>query len=110
MLKNIQIILSYLIVLLLSVNIPAVIAGALVSYDITRFGAVGDGKTLNTRYIQDAIDACSKNGGGLVIVKGGKFITGAIFLKQGVNLNIEKDGVLKGSVSQASGLRLKKVK
>ena len=70
-------------------------------YDITRFGAISDGKTLNTLYIQNAIDACSKSGGGIVIVPAGKFITGAIFLKQGVNLNIEKNGVLKGSVNQA---------
>jgi polygalacturonase len=76
-------------------------AGVPLSYNITKFGAVGDGITLNTRYIQNAIDECSKAGGGLVTVPAGKFITGAIFLKQGVNLNIEKEGVLKGSVNQA---------
>jgi polygalacturonase len=67
-------------------------------YVITDFGAVGDGKTLNTKAIQAAIDKCAstKKGGVLVIPKG-TFLSGAIFLKQGVNLLLEKDGVLKGS-------------
>jgi polygalacturonase len=67
-------------------------------YVITDFGAVGDGKTMNTKAIQAAIDKCAstKNGGILVIPKG-TFLSGAIFLKQGVNLLLEKDGVLKGS-------------
>ena len=67
-------------------------------YVITDFGAVGDGKTMNTKAIQAAIDKCAstKEGGVLVIPKG-TFLSGAIFLKQGVNLLLEKDGVLKGS-------------
>lgn len=69
-------------------------------YVITKFGAIGDGKTLNTEKIQNAINECFKNEGGVVVVPSGKFITGAIFLKQGVNLFIEKDGILKGSVRQ----------
>jgi hypothetical protein len=82
--------------LLVSFNMLVAFAGPLLKYDITRFGAEGDGKTLNTLFIQAAIDQCSKNGGGVVIIPAEKFITGAIFLKQGVNLNIEKNGVLKG--------------
>ena len=90
-----------LLALLLSANITAMTTGPSKQYDITGFGAIGDGKTLNTLFIQKAIEECSKNGGGVVVVPKGRFITGAIFLKQGVNLCIEKDGVLKGSVSQA---------
>ena len=69
-------------------------------YVITDFGAVGDGKTLNTKAIQAAIDKCSstKKGGVLVVPKG-TFLSGAIFLKQGVNLLLEKDGVLKGTTN-----------
>jgi polygalacturonase len=89
------------LILLLLVNLQVIVAGSSLKYDITRYGALPDGKTMNSRYIQDAIDACSKNGGGLVIVPGGIFITGALYLKQGVNLCIEKDGVLKGSTNQA---------
>jgi polygalacturonase len=64
---------------------------------ITDHGAIGDGKTLNTKAIQSTIDACAKAGGGDLIIPKGTFITGSIFLKQGVNLFIEKDAVLKGS-------------
>ncbi len=64
---------------------------------ISDHGAVGDGKTLNTTAIQSAIDSCATNGGGVVVVPRGVFITGSIFLKQGVDLRIEKWGVLKGS-------------
>jgi exo-poly-alpha-galacturonosidase len=67
------------------------------AYVITDFGAVGDGRTLNTNAIQTAIDRCAAAGGGVVIIPVGTFLSGAIFLKQGADLFIEKDGVLKGS-------------
>ena len=75
--------------------------GALVQrrYVITEHGAVGDGQTLNTKAIQTAIDRCAAEGGGVVVVPKGTFLSGAIFLKQGVNLSVDKDGVLKGSVN-----------
>ena len=69
-------------------------------YVITDSGAMGDGKTLNTQSIQQTIDRCAAAGGGTLVVPSGTFLTGAIFLKQGVNLTIEKDGVLKGSPEQ----------
>ena len=40
-------------------------------YNVNDFGAVPDGKTVNTREIQAAIDACAENGGGTVTVSGG---------------------------------------
>jgi polygalacturonase len=64
---------------------------------LSEHGAVGDGKTLNTLAIQAAIDRCATNGGGDIVVPKGTFVTGSIFLKQGVNLVVEKGGVLKGS-------------
>jgi polygalacturonase len=64
---------------------------------ISEHGSIGDGKTLNTRAIQATIDRCATNGGGAIVVPPGTFITGSIFLKQGVQLVIEKGGVLKGS-------------
>ena len=69
-------------------------------YVITDHGAIGDAQTLNTKAIQATIDKCSADGGGVVDVPKGTFITGAIFLKQGVNLQIEKDGTLKGTTEQ----------
>src|SRR5258708_5562979 len=62
---------------------------------ITGHGAVGDGKTLNTISIRQAIDHCAAAGGGVVVVPKGTFITGSIFLKQGVNLHLDASAVLK---------------
>jgi len=70
-------------------------------YIISEYGAVGDGTTINTKSIQTAIDKCSLAGGGVLVVPKGTFMTGAIFLKKGVNLFVEKEGVLKGTTRQS---------
>ncbi|MGA2053540.1 MAG: glycosyl hydrolase family 28 protein, partial [Opitutales bacterium] len=70
-------------------------------YVITDHGAVGDGQTLNTKAIQATIDLCAAQGGGVLVVPPGTFLTGALFFKQGVNLLIEKDGILKSTTSMA---------
>lgn len=69
-------------------------------YLITEFGAKGDSITKNTKTIQNCIDKCSSNGGGTVIIPKGVFLSGAIFLKEKVNLLIESGGKLKGCVDQ----------
>jgi polygalacturonase len=66
-------------------------------YLITDHGAIGDSKTINTKAIQKAVDVCASKGGGTLVVPQGTFVSGSIFLKQGVNLLVEKGGVLKGS-------------
>ena len=68
-------------------------------YVITSAGAVGDGQTPNTSAIQALIDKVAQQGGGILVVPKGTFITGALFFKQGVSLLIEKDAILKGSVN-----------
>lgn len=59
-------------------------------------GAVGDGRTLNTGAIQAAIDAAAKTGA-TVALKPGVYRTGALFLKSGVTLRLDKGVVLLGS-------------
>lgn len=66
-------------------------------YDITGFGAKGDGTTINTQYIQKAIDMCSLDGGGQVYIPNGIFLTGTVILKSNVELYLEAQAVLKGS-------------
>jgi parallel beta-helix repeat protein len=66
-------------------------------YLATAFGAVADGKTLNTKAIQKAIDAANKNKGGRVFFSKGKFLSGSIILKSGVELFFEEGAVLLGS-------------
>ena len=64
-------------------------------FEITKFGALADGKTENTEAIRNAIAACNKAGGGRVVVAGGVFLTGAIHLKSNVNLYIAEGATLK---------------
>jgi polygalacturonase len=63
-------------------------------YDVTKFGAVGDGITDCSQAFKDAIEICSKNGGGRVVIPEGKFLTGAIYLKSNVNLYLSKGSTL----------------
>ena len=63
-------------------------------FNITNYGAVGDGKTLNTIAIQKAIDACAAAGGGTVLVPAGKFIFGPIILTSSLNLHLDKGAML----------------
>ncbi|MFT4092318.1 MAG: glycosyl hydrolase family 28 protein [Niabella sp.] len=65
-------------------------------FNIFKYHAIGDGKTLNTTAIQKAIDECARHGGGNVIVPAGTFLTAGIFLKDNVNLHLEPGAVLLG--------------
>jgi polygalacturonase len=66
-------------------------------YRVNDYGAVSDGKTLATHAIQAAIDDCAARGGGVVVFKPGSYLSGSLFLREGVELRIDKDVVLKGS-------------
>jgi len=62
---------------------------------ILRYGAVSDGLTLNTKSINEAIAACSKKGGGVVLVPAGMWLTGPIVLQDNVNLHLQRNAVLQ---------------
>lgn len=68
-----------------------------VRLNITEFGAIGDGKTINTARIQQAVDRCGVLGGGEVIVPTGDFLSGAIALRSGTTLRLEEGAALVGS-------------
>ena len=70
-------------------------------YNIEDFGAVGDGKTLNTASIQDAVDYCAKAGGGMVYIPSGDFVTGPIFLKSNINFHISEGAMLLGDTNKS---------
>lgn len=69
------------------------------NYDIRAFGAKGDGKTLNTAFIQAAIDQAHVEGGGVVVIPEGYYLTGSIWMKSGVTLHLKKRAVLLGSTN-----------
>ncbi|MCX7048078.1 MAG: glycoside hydrolase family 28 protein [Candidatus Sumerlaeota bacterium] len=64
-------------------------------------GAVGDGVTLCTEAIQKAIDQCSAQGGGKVLLPAGRYLAGTIQLKDNVTLHLDDQAVLAGSVNAA---------
>jgi polygalacturonase len=61
------------------------------------FGASGDGRTLDGPAIQAAIDAVSSGGGGEVVLPPGGYVSGSLFLRDGVALRLEEGAVLMGS-------------
>ncbi|CAN5458297.1 exopolygalacturonase PelB [soil metagenome] len=67
-------------------------------YDILKFGAKAGGQFDCREAINNAIDTCSKEGGGRVVVPAGEFLTGAIQLKSNVNLYLSKGSTLKFSM------------
>jgi hypothetical protein len=69
-------------------------------YNIKDYGAIGDGKFNNAIAIQKAIDICSKNGGGQVIIPAGVYLSGSIQLKSNINLYLEQGAVLRCSLKQ----------
>lgn len=68
-------------------------------FNIIDYGAVADGKTLNTIAIQNAIDAAYGNGTGRVIIPSGVFLSGTIILKSNVELHFLENAVLLGSTN-----------
>ncbi|MEM6262584.1 MAG: glycosyl hydrolase family 28 protein [Bacteroidota bacterium] len=97
-------ILPILLILLVQLQVLAV------DYPIQEFGAKPGGKVLNTSYIQDAIDAAHANGGGRVVVPAGRFLTGTVILKSGVELHVQKDGILLGSTNPDHYVKLNRWK
>lgn len=69
------------------------------TFNIKNYGAIGDGVFNNTKAIQKAINNAAISGG-IVIVPKGKFMTGSIVLKTGVELLPSKDAILQGSVER----------
>jgi polygalacturonase len=67
------------------------------AFSITAFGAVGDGKTMNTQAFRAAIQTCAKSGGGRVVVPAGAFLTGPIELASHTALVLEKGAVIQAS-------------
>ena len=66
-------------------------------YNIRDYGAKGDGKTIDTGALQAAIDACTRDGGGTVLVPAGTFQIGTTELKSNVTLHISAGATLLGS-------------
>ena len=89
---------------MLSILFVATISNAAFAAGNAQFpitGAAGDGRTLNTKPIQAAIDRCAAAGGGTVVIPKGEFVSGALFLKPGVNITLAEGAVLAASTNFA---------
>ncbi|MEN6625415.1 MAG: glycoside hydrolase family 28 protein [Candidatus Sumerlaeia bacterium] len=74
-------------------------------YDVTKFGAVGDGKTDSRPAFARAIDQCNAEGGGRVVVPAGRYqINGPIHLKSNVNLHLAEGAYIRFSSNPADYL------
>lgn len=73
---------------------------------VTRYGAVGNGKSDCTEAFRKAIAACNKAGGGRVVVPRGSFLTGPIHLQSNVNLHVTNEATIKFSQNPVDYLPL----
>lgn len=66
-------------------------------YRVTDFGVVNDSTVLQTSALQSVIDRAEAEGGGVIVVPKGTFLSGALFFKPGTSLSLEEGAVIKGS-------------
>src|SRR5215203_2244328 len=83
--------------LLLLFTLPGIVFAK--DVNVKDFGAVADGKILNSEALQKAIDECNKSGGGKVIFPEGIYLSGTIALKNDVTLHFQKGARLLGSTN-----------
>ena len=83
-------------IVLLCLNINVLAAK---DFPVSLFRIHGDGKTLNTKSIQGAIDHINQNGGGRLVFHAGRYLTGTINLKSNVTLHLEYGATILGSLN-----------
>jgi polygalacturonase len=66
-------------------------------YRITDFNVINDSTAIQTKLIQTVIDKAAADGGGVVIIPKGTFMSGSLFFKKNTHLHLEAGGKLKGS-------------
>ena len=66
-------------------------------YNVMDFGAINNGRDLTTIHIQNAIDKCFADGGGIVVVPKGEFLVGTLNLKSNVEFHLETGAIIKAT-------------
>ncbi|MGH9342989.1 MAG: glycosyl hydrolase family 28-related protein [Terriglobia bacterium] len=75
----------------------AVVAQPAAIFNVKDYGAIGNGTVLDTRSINQAIDACAKAGGGTVYFPAGTYLSGTVWLKSTVTLWFASGATLLGA-------------
>jgi len=76
------------------------------SFNVIKYGAKPNSSSDNTQSIKKAIQECAKDGGGIVVVPKGKYLTSAIHLESNVNLHLEEGAELLFSTNPKDFLPL----
>ncbi|MFC2116318.1 glycoside hydrolase family 28 protein [Bacteroidota bacterium] len=84
-------------VLLIIVSLGSLFVNTNAQYDVKKYGAKGDGISLDTRAIQSAIDKAHEAGGGVVEFSTGTYMIGTLILKDNINLHLQAGALLLGS-------------
>jgi polygalacturonase len=63
-------------------------------YNVRLFGATGDGKTLDSKAINRAIDSAAAAGGGMVYIPGGNYLSGSIHLKSNISIYLDQGATI----------------
>ena len=72
----------------------------MITFDVRQYGAVGDGKTLDTAAINRTIDAASQHGGGTVWFAAGQYLSTSIHLKSNVALHLDQGATIVAAEDQ----------
>ncbi len=67
------------------------------TFNVRDFGAVGNGRTKETRAIEAAVSAAARQGGGTVFIPAGTYLSGTIHLRDNIGLHLAPGAVLKTS-------------
>lgn len=73
------------------------------AFNIRTYGATGNGKTVDTKAINDAIEAAAHAGGGTVYFPGGTYLSYSIHLKSNISLYFDQGCTLLAADSTAGG-------
>src|ERR1700744_1663256 len=87
---------SLLVTVLLAANLSFARSQSLhsVTFNVKQYGALGDGKNLDSRAINKAIDAAAEAGGGTVFIPAGNYLSGTIHLKSNISLYLDQGATI----------------
>jgi polygalacturonase len=72
-------------------------------YNVKSYGATGNGRNLDSKAINKAIDAAAKAGGGMVYIPAGNYLSGSIRLKSNITLYLEQGATIIATSAETSG-------